>query len=125
MSFLVQRLQLGQGSALHVVLEVGEHGRADSPGAPSLCLGLLHGLLGLICVDHLVHTSQDIASSDVLEKLSCLEEEAPVWDFDLQLLVVSQPGVEAWESRFSVDGQESNVVVEPSENGADIVFHKV
>lgn len=119
---LIILFELGHGAAVHIVPEVSEHGGADSPGWLARSLGDQVVLLCLLSVYHFMETREDITTCDVLESFSGLKKEAAVRDFHLELLVVSQPDVEAWVARFAVDCQESDVVMEPCEDCTYVIF---
>ena len=104
---------------------MGEHSGRNPPGGTVFELGFFVGSLGLFGVDDFVEASEHVATSDVLEGLACLEQEASFWNFNLHPLLVSSPDVQTWESRLAVDGKEGDVVVEACKDGADFVLGQV
>lgn len=112
---------------LFFVSEVAEHGRGDTPlllansVAFELLLALFVGHFCRVIVDNLVKASQDVASGDVLERESSLDEQAALWDFNGLLFPVSGPDGESWIARFAVDCHEADVIVKTSKHCAVLV----
>lgn len=77
---------------------MSEHSARDSPGGAVFLLGFQKSLLGSIRVDHLVEACENVASGDVLEGLTRLQEQATLRNLDLQFLVVPGPDVKTRES---------------------------
>ena len=123
--YLVQLDEFGQRRTIHIVPKMWKQSGRNSPRRPSLCDGTLTSLFGLLSVDYFVETCQHVPSSDMLECLSGLQEKAPVGYLHLQFLVVSEPYKKSRESRFAVDCQEGDIVVEACEDGSHFIFDEV
>ena len=123
--------QLGHRSDVHIVSEVGEHRGRDAPlsSVDSLSLKLLgtfsESLFSCLGVDNLVEASKHISTSDVLERCSGLDEEAPLRNLDSSLCPVASPDEEARVARLTVNGHEADVVVEACEDCSNIVLYKI
>lgn len=72
---------LGEWGEVHVVPQVGEKSRRDPPeGAVAsvgiFILNLVDDALGILGVDHFVEAVQHVATSDMLEHSTSLQQEA-------------------------------------------------
>ena len=130
LGLIVEPDHLGDGAQVNVVADVAEKGGRHSPEDPvfplgKFLLGLIERGLGRLSVDDLMVAGEDVTSSDMLEHSTCLEEKAAGRDLDSDLLHVSEPDIETWVARFTVDGQEIEVVVEASKSCTHIVLLEV
>ena len=65
-------------------------------------------------VTHLMHACLDMASCEPLHLLASLKEQAAFWHLDCHTPSIPQPDKQAWETRFPMDSQKVQVIVEAS-----------
>jgi hypothetical protein len=121
---LVKMLDFFQGIHPGVVAEHREHGAGYAPLRLALhrCLSQFVGCFGALVVNDFVVASVDVASSQMLKRLSGLDQKAARGQFDNSLFPVASPHGKARILALPMDGQEADVTVEASEHSAQVVF---
>lgn len=67
-------------------------------------------------------TGMNIPSCDMLKGDASLQEETTVRDFNLESLIIPQPRIKPRISRFPMDSQKADVIMETGENGIKAIF---
>ena len=68
----------------------------------------------MLALTHLMHARLYMASCEPLHLLASLEKQAALRHLDWHAPSIPQPDKQAWETRFPMDGQKIQVVVEAS-----------
>ena len=101
---------------------MAEESRGHPPQGTSLFDGGLFGSLGLLSVDYLVEVGSYVATSQPLQLLTPVHQEVSIWHLHFEFFPVVEPSVQPRETRFAMDSQQIEVLVERSDHLAGLEF---